>query len=59
MKMLEVLIALTMVIVMHGIFISLELKWLRNEIKYITHVIAILDSDLFIAGWDRSGNENR
>ena len=48
MKMLEVLVVLTMVIVMHGIFVSLELKWLRNEIKYITHAIAMLDQDLFI-----------
>ncbi len=48
MKMLEVLIVLAMVIVMHGIFVSFELKWLRDEIKYITHAIVMLDQDLFI-----------
>lgn len=56
MKMLEVLIVLTMVIVMHGIFVSLELKWLRNEIKYIAHAITMLDSDLFVL---RCGNDER
>lgn len=48
MKMFEVLIVLTIVIIMHGIFVSFELKWLRNEIKYITRAIAMLDSDLFV-----------
>ena len=46
MKTLDFLIVLTIMI--SGIFVSLELKWLRDEVKYITHAIVMLDSDLFI-----------
>jgi hypothetical protein len=46
MKTLDFLIVLT--IMMIGIFVSFELKRLRDEVKYITHAITMLNSDLFI-----------
>ena len=44
----EIVSVLVAVIVFLGILVLLELKWLRNEIKYITRAIAMLDQDLFI-----------
>ena len=44
----EIVAVLVITIVFLGIFVLLELKCLRNEIKYITHAIAMLDQDLFI-----------
>ena len=46
MKTLDFLIVLT--IMMSGIFVSFELKRLRDEVKYIARAIFMLDSDLFI-----------
>ena len=44
----EIVAVLVITIVFLGIFVLLELKCLRNEIKYITRAIAMLDQDLFI-----------
>ena len=44
----EIVAVLVIAIAFLGIFVSLELKYLRNEIKYITRAIAMLDQDLFI-----------
>ena len=44
----EIVSVLVTAIVFLGIFVLLKLKWLRNEIKYITRAIALLDQDLFI-----------
>lgn len=44
----EIVAVLVTAIVFLGILVLLELKWLRNEIKYITRAIAMLDQDLFI-----------
>ena len=44
----EIVSVLVITIVFLGILVLLELKWLRNEIKYITRAIAMLDQDLFI-----------
>lgn len=44
----EIVAVLVIAIAFLGIFVSLELKCLRNEIKYITRAIAMLDQDLFI-----------
>ena len=44
----EIVAVLVITIAFLGIFVSLELKCLRNEIKYITRAIAMLDQDLFI-----------
>ena len=44
----EIVSVLVTAIVFLGILVLLELKWLRNEIKYITRAIAMLDQDLFI-----------
>ena len=44
----EIVSVLVTAIVFLGILVLLELKWLRNEIKYITRAIAMLDNDLFI-----------
>lgn len=48
MIIVEIVAVLVIAIVFLGIFVSLELKFLRNEIKYITRAIAMLDQDLFI-----------
>ena len=44
----EIIAVLVIAIAFLGIFISLELKGIRDEIKYITRAIAMLDQDLFI-----------
>ena len=58
MKTLEVLIVLTIAITMSGILVSLELKQLRDEVKYITHAITMIDSDLFILMKPQKDGEN-
>lgn len=54
----EIVAVLVIAIAFLGIFVSLELKWLRYEIKYITHAIAMLDSDLFILMKPQKDGEN-
>ncbi len=44
----EIVSVLVTAIVFLGILVLLELKWLRNEIKYITRAIDMLDQDLFM-----------
>ena len=58
MIIVEAVAVLTIAIAMLGIFVSLELKMLRNEIKYITRAIAMLDSDLFILMRPQKDNED-